>query len=487
MSDLLDPVNAFFKIALAVKNDDSIAVKENNLSITYLEFLQKVQLIAGAITSHSKNEKIALVLPQGHKAYASMFASLAAGSYYCPINVDAPDNRINNILNEFIPDIIIYSEETSELIKNISPQATLINIDDALKRPPLLEPCQPHEIAYVIFTSGSTGTPKGVVIGRKGLTHYLGWSKIALKINETSIVSQHPNIGFDLSVLDIYSTLCNGGTLIPITGMKYRTMPALAIKEHKITHWISVPSIVDLIGKSKQLTSQNISSLTHVVFCGEQLFEHQLKKLFEASPSLNVINTYGPTEATVSCTELSLNHNSYKDYCYNNNVSIGTAIDGITLTTKKEDEAELIITGEQVALGYWQDDNKTTQSFSIKANEERRYFTGDIVQSTRENLYFAHRTDNQIKINGYRIELAEVDFALHQLGFNACITVFKNNQLYCFIENEKKLAPLEVTKMLASILPSYMLPKEVIILDNLPRNINDKIDAKQLKENYINE
>jgi len=486
MNNLVDPISAFFKVALTTKNTNLIAVKENNLSISYFDLLQKVQQIAGSITAYSNNEKVALLLPQGHKAYASMFASLAAGSYYCPVNIDAPNTRINKILNEYDPDIIIYSEETTELIKNISSQASTINIDN-LKNKPLLEPCQPNKIAYVIFTSGSTGTPKGVIIGRKGLTHYLHWSKKALKINETSIVSQHPNIGFDLSVLDIYSTLCHGGTLIPITGMKYKTMPVLAIKEHKITHWISVPSIVDLMSKSKQLTSQNISSLTHIIFCGEQLFEHQLDKLFNAHPSLKVINTYGPTEATVSCTELLLNNNNYKNHCYNNNASIGSAVEGITLTTTEGEQAELIISGEQVALGYWQDDIKTDRNFSIKSNEEREYFTGDIVQSTRGDLYFSHRIDNQIKINGYRIELAEIDFALHQLGFDSCVTLFKNNQLYCFIENKEKIDSLNIIEKLADILPNYMLPKQVIMLDNLPRNINDKIDVKQLKEIYIND
>ncbi|MCJ8320015.1 MAG: AMP-binding protein [Colwellia sp.] len=483
-----DPVASFFQF-VSEDAENTIAVKGHGYSVSYKELMERVKQIAGSLVALPEVEKVALLLPQGFKAYGSMLASLAAGKYYCPINIETPSARISNILEEFSPDIILYCQETEDLAKSISPQFKRQNIDNIHGVEPLKHPRKPHSLAYVIFTSGSTGTPKGVMLGSKGLGKYLGWAKKALSITKGSIVSQHPNIGFDLSVLDIFATLCSGGTLVPIIGIKYRVMPAMAIKEHQITHWISVPSVIDLINKSKQLNEDYLSSIKTVLFCGEPLFEYQVSKLFLAKPSIKVINTYGPTEATVSCTQVELSLENYLDHCYDEKVTIGKAIEGVSLNLYEEDngKGELFISGEQVALGYWRDQTKTDQSFRIDSSSPRAYRTGDIVQLKNDQLYFVQRNDKQIKIKGYRVELTEIDSVLRQQGFDTCITLYKNNKLYSFIETEVKLENKHILEKLARILPDYMLPNKLIGLESFPLNSNDKVDTKKLIENYVND
>jgi D-alanine--poly(phosphoribitol) ligase subunit 1 len=486
MSDNLDPVSLFYKVANSVPVN-TVAVKTSSSAITYQQLSLLVNTICVALLGQPESEKIALLLPQGHKAYASMFASLAAGKYYCPINVEAPSLRIEQIINEFSPDIVLYCDETQDLLTAIHCNNKSINIDE-ISQVSEKKIVANHKIAYVIFTSGSTGTPKGVVVGRKGLIKYLAWAINALQISPASVVSQHPNIGFDLSVLDIYTTLCSGGTLVPITGLKYRSMPSLAIKDFAITHWISVPSIANLIAKNRQLLPDHFKSLSTILFCGEPLYKHQLDFLFALKPSLLVINTYGPTEATVSCTQVNLTQANYQYYCRGQSVCIGQAISGINLAIVGEhDSGELLISGEQVALGYWQDEAKTRQYFTNLTSTKRSYYSGDIVERIDGKIFFCARNDKQIKLNGFRIELNEIEHVIRELGFDSCISVFHDNQLIAFIESKEKIDTKVLRTNMAKFLPAYMLPHHIQIERVFPRNINDKIDGKQLIENFLNE
>ena len=466
----LEPLASF----LEHNSEHQIAIREQDNEISYRELNRNVKKLAANLVPY---EKVALLLPQGAKAYTGMLGSLYAGTYYCPLNTELPENRLKHILEQFEPDVLVYSAESASLAEKLAVDYSGLDIDN-LNSAPLDKPQSPHKLAYVIFTSGSTGVPKGVMVGSQGLSNYIQWSKKSLEINHTSIVSQHPNIGFDLSVLDIYATLSAGGTLVPITGMKYRTMPALAIKEHQITHWISVPSLIDLIARGKQLSL--ISSLEKMLFCGEPLFEYQLDMLFTNHPKLEIINTYGPTEATVSCTQVNLSMENYKLHCHQSRVTIGEAIEGISLSIKGIEEGELLISGEQVAYGYWRDNEKTSNHFQINGKIPRTYLTGDQVYSHRDKLYFSARIDRQIKINGYRVELSEIDCALHKLGYLSCITIFKEKKIYSFIETQTSIDKEAIRKNLYQELPSYMVPTDIFTIDSLPKNKNDKINAKEL-------
>ena len=160
--------------------------------------------------------------------------------------------------------------------------------------------------AYVIFTSGSTGAPKGVEISRAALNHYVRWIELSMAPSTDDRWSQHPSIGFDLSVLDVFGALCFGATLVPLTRSADRLLPATAIQRNELTIWNSVPSIIDLMAQADQLDKEHLSSLRLLSYCGEPLYSHQLEDIFAAVPNVNIHQTYGPSEATVSMTLLQL-------------------------------------------------------------------------------------------------------------------------------------------------------------------------------------
>ena len=479
--------------------NDHPAVIANQHSTSYSDLGALVRRIASCISSIGDDLKILIYLPQGKFAYASMLGTLMAGSYYTTTNISSPKKVQEKIFRSFDPDIVISSSEFSYDLENYTKKSIFINVED-LPSNKLRFPKQTNKIAYVIFTSGSTGEPKGVIIGNKGLEDYISWAIDAMEISPQDRWSQHPNIAFDLSVLDIYGALCGGATLFPIIDYRDRLMTAQFIDNNKLTIWNSVPSVIDLMKQTDKDNSLSLSTLRLMTFCGEPLLKEHLDFIFSINPKLVVHNTYGPTEATVSCTLLRLTKTNYINAC-NHNVAIGQEIPHMRiflLDGKNNNEGEIVLSGSQLAFGYWKDKVLTENSFNemnINGNYYRVYRTGDWAIYKGKNLFFNSRIDNQVKIHGHRLELGQVDSAIRSCGQDTVCTVMLDNKLYSFIEkkdenNKKQKLEYVILKELNNLLPSYAIPSKIIFMDQLPRNSNDKIDINALKikiEDDLNE
>lgn len=463
-------------------NPKSLAVVDRKSSINYEDLLGLALRYTHTVSNIEKHSRVAIVLPQSIDAYASMMGVLMAGGYYCPINISLPVYRKKQILDIFSPDLIICSEEELEGLelantnKVITPK-TLTNKTGKISE-------DHHELAYVIFTSGSTGIPKGVMIRRDAISHFLNWSIEEYHVTKGDIWGQFSNLGFDLSVVDIFTCLGGGGTLVPISSPKDRLMPAMAIRDFQITIWHSVPSVIDFINKAKQLTYENLKSLRLASFCGEPLMPQAIEMLFEILPKLRIFNTYGPTETTVFCTFIELSKNSYENFC-DSTISIGNPIAGWNIDLiggETKMEGEIVIWGDYIGAGYWKNDAETQARYRafIKNNQSHpAFYTGDWAEKVGENLYFRSRIDRQVKIHGHRIELGEIDYYIREFGVPNCCSVIKEDRIYSFIERtdvDKK----QLREYLAEKIPQYALPYDFIDIDLLPRNQNDKIDVKQL-------
>lgn len=473
-----DPVARL--LAWVERTPDAPAVLEAGEVITYADFGERVCRLAAAIAQHGDHPKTLIELKQGAWAYAAMFATLMAGGFYSPLNLDAPPHRQSLIRQGFRPDLVITDTKQMSQLAASAYQGPSIVVPD-LGHDRLDRPRPPGRLAYVMFTSGSTGVPKGVMIPRRALSHYLAWALPALAITSDDRVSQHPNVGFDLSVLDIYVALCGGAALAPLTSAKHRLLPAEAIKDLRLTVWISVPSVVDLMRKARGMPSQDLASLRLLFFCGEPLLRAHVDWIFSVLPDVSVMNTYGPTEATVSCTQVRLSAPSYASAC-RASVALGDAIPDMELRLiggPNRDEGEIVIFGPQLADGYWQDDAKTAATF--RAVEGRTgYFTGDWARRDGDHLYFVSRTDRQVKIHGHRIELGEIDAAVRAAGAAGSYTLAANGELVSFIEGAGE-GVRTIQDRIKATLPPYMLPSRILVLDQLPRNTNDKIDALALQ------
>ena len=467
---------------------NNIAVVENDNQIKYLQLKNLAFGFAETFSNVTENPKVLIFFPQSINAYASMIGTLMAGGYYCPININLPSFKIQEIVKQFNPDIIVTSRK-NDIFNNVQVTSSVLYAEEITTRRNY-EIREAHKLSYIIFTSGSTGIPKGVMIKRKAVSKFVEEFKKITNVDENDRWGQFSSIGFDLSVVDLYTCLSAGATLYPIAEDRERILPAYSIQKYQLTIWHSVPSIIDLMERSKQISTDYLGSLKLMSFCGEPLYPKQVAQLFEANNSMRIFNTYGPTEATLFCTVQALNSKNYQAFC-NSTVSIGQAISGWNLHLEKTNGYdEIIISGENIGVGYLNNEketNKRYKKYQINESELPAFYTGDTAYKKGNNIYFNGRIDNQVKISGNRVELGDIDSAIRNYGISQCCTVFHNKKLFAFIDMTSTYEEHELVNFLRERLSNFQIPQEFIQISTFPRNINDKIDRNQLVKLIENE
>lgn len=465
---------------------ENVAVLEENRKWTYSQMGQVVsQFVKYYRENHLK--KIMIVMKQGFYSYAAIIAAYLAGITFCPVNSETPFERLKYYQNIFNPDLIVFdnnSDSINEYKNSIEVMQILeskVNVKDYAQ--------EENDIAYVIFTSGSTGEPKGIAIKRSAFEKFLVWSISHYKVNENDRWAQYSNIGFDLSLCDIFTAISSGATLVPFATPKAKMYPALLIKKYNITFWHSVPSVLDLMDIANHFTSEYLSTVKTYTFCGETLYTTQLKKIFDLNSTCKVYNTYGPTETTIFCMGILLDSFNYQEYC-EDSVSIGTPFEGWQIYVERQNDqniGELIICGDNIGAGYLNDMNN--KSFFSKEMENgkliRCYRTGDFVKVISGKLYFAGRKDSQIKHMGFRIDLSEIEACLRNYGCYSSKVIYYKKKIVAFVVcndfDENK-----IRDYLKLYLPYYYIPSKIIHKKGFPFNKNGKVDVKKLYEEIEN-
>lgn len=448
-----------------IQHSKIIPEKQAFDDLTYASLARKMC----ALSSKIKGSKVLVACEKREDSYIGMLASLHSGATYSPVDVSAPHERINKIINNFEPTDIIIGKNDQNRFGNVHRVGSEGSVFQQ----------SPSDLAaYVIFTSGSTGSPKGVVISRKAMNHFIDWSSSSLDINSYSKVSQHPNVAFDLSVLDIFTALNNAAELFPLQSPIDRMFPGRSIKKYELTHWVSVPSVIDIIAKDTTLQKNDFSSLKTMIFCGEPLLPRHLEYIFNINNKLKVINTYGPTEATVCMTQIELDHSNWRSRV-SGSVALGSPIPGMHIELhggKNQKEGEIIISGPQVAEGYWLQSEMTEKAF-----KSQKYHSGDWAEIIDGELYFKSRIDRQIKLNGFRVELGDIEQALYEITSRAVACVKHDDRIIAFVEAES-LNQDDLHEKIAQSITEYMRPHQIIALNEFPRNVNDKIDYNKLQD-----
>lgn len=473
-------VDRFLKAA--ARDPNHPAIVSGSTSWSYGELKAMVFALARQFAMGKEPPRVAVCGRKGPEIYAAMFAAMAAGGFYVPINREAGTGRIETVMREIKPNVIFADETMTQQNMAVAPDARFIPLTAAHEtKGEDRFGATAHNLAYVMYTSGSTGNPKGVMIPQGALDHYAGWAIEAMRMSPADRMSQHPNIGFDLSVLDIYATLCSGATLVLLEDQIDRLLPARAIARNKLTVWNSVPSVMGLMLTSGDWTGKNVSSLRLLTFCGEPLLPQHLEGIFAIRPDVSVHNTYGPTEATVSCTLLKLNAQNFRNHC-GSSVALGEPIAGTEFVIDGKDTGELLIGGNQLAVGYWGDEERTAKAF-VNIGGRTFYRTGDFVTRTPKGLFFVERRDHQVKIKGYRVELGEISARIRSLGFIAAETIVDGQSIVSFVEGEESQASMQALRQaLVKTLDSHMVPAHLVPVKQFPRNANDKIEVNALKE-----
>jgi D-alanine--poly(phosphoribitol) ligase subunit 1 len=441
--------------------------------------------------------------------YAAMLACLNIGAAYVNLDVQNPPERLARILSVCRPTLVLCDDAPAQsLMEAAAPLAVpVIGLRDHLPEIEALEPTMPLGLpavtgadpAYLMFTSGSTGIPKGVAISHASVLNFIAWARSVFAIGPGDVVANANPIYFDNSVFDFYAALFSGACLAPIGSGALSDASATVrrVDEAGCTVWFSVPSLLIYLMTMKALRADTFRSVRSIVFGGEGYPKSELSKLFNLyGGRCTLYNVYGPTECTCICSVYRI---CAGDLDGAGLPPLGRIADNFSYLVLDGDAAvaagetgELCLLGPQVGLGYYNDPERTQLAFVqnplAQALPQRMYRTGDLVREVDGHLHFIGRKDNQIKHMGYRIELEEIEGAINRLDYVVQAAVIYRRvrdsfgHVIAYVATGD--APVEDARLrrdLNAMLPPYMVPNRFVVLSELPKNANGKVDRARLK------
>lgn len=487
------------------KYPNKVAVRDEKRALTFSELDKKARQIAGMLIKNLggvKNEPVAVYMEKGVNCIAAFMGIVYSGNFYSPIDIHTPKDRIALVLKALEPRAILIDEsvkkETLESELHVAPECTFV-IGEAAGYEAFcdLERVQREHLdvdpLYVLFTSGSTGTPKGVVISHKSVIDYEEWLAETFGFDENTVFGNQAPFYFDNSILDIYQTLRNGAEMVIVPERLFMFHKELIhfLNDNKVNTIFWVPSALTGVANSGILEKERVEGLQKILFCGEIMPVKPLNVWREKYPEALYANLYGPTEITDVCTYYIVD----REFSEEESLPIGKACRNteiLVLNDKNElvcgeEVGELCVRGTGLSLGYYGESAKTDVVFvQNPLNTKYRdliYRTGDIVRYNEygELLYLC-RKDSQIKYQGHRIELGEIDSAGYAIdGIRQACAVFDESKIIFFCSLTKQLTEKEIYAELKKKVPKYMLPKVITILEEIPLNANGKLDRVWLK------
>ncbi len=486
---------------IATRYPENIALLVEGQSFTYAQLLECSQRYAAYFYRHGvkKGDRIGLLLEKSLPLYSAVLGCMMAGGVYVPLAPSYPADRLRLIAQLAEPTFVVFESESTAHTVFPEPSASFqllhtTGVDNAaaLGRFEAAEVCQ-DDVAYILFTSGSTGVPKGVMVSHGNAVAFVQWAVAYCSIGPQDRLSGHSDLNFDLSVFDTFGAFVSGAALAPVTELMDKTAPSGFIQRNQISIWFSVPSVLSSMSALSDLVSERLEALRFALFCGEPLLPGPVRAFMAAAPHVEVANLYGPTEATVACSAYKLLASPSAN---SDSIPIGWKTQGTEVFVWHEDgrvaeigeSGEIVIAGDQVALGYWRNDLETSARFAIdpRGHSGRCYLTGDIATVSADGPVFKGRKDHQIKFRGWRIELGEIEHALARLdGIVECAVALirrenKADALAAFVRLSTTLNANAVLFELRKVLPEYMIPTHVRIVSDFPRTLNHKIDRKLL-------
>ncbi len=354
----------------------------------------------------------------------------------------------------------------------------------------------PNDLAYLLFTSGSTGIPKGVAVSHANVEHFVRCMIERFAFTEHDRFSQMFDFTFDLSAFDLFVAWASGACVV-CPSKEAAFMPYTYLQESNLSVWFSVPSIGVQMRRLGMLDPDMYQTLRISLFCGEALPASLVGDWVSAAPNSLVENLYGPTEATIACTSYRWDPARSLGESERGIVPIGAPFAGMralvvgaSLDEVAPGEAgELLMAGPQVSLGYWNDAEKTAAAFVVPPGQtEVHYRTGDLVRRPIGDapMQYLGRADTQIKIRGYRVELAEVEAALREAaGVDVAVAIgWPKSEggaegLVAFV-GAATFDSKTVRAKLKARLPMYMLPSQIQAVETMPLNANGKVDRQAL-------
>jgi amino acid adenylation domain-containing protein len=480
----------------------SIAVVFEEEQISYLQLNKMANQLGFFLRQRyaiKPEDRVAIMIERSHWMIVVILAILKAGAAYVPIDRSNPDERIDYLLNDAAVKLVIVNDSEAE---NICVQQFFdtLHIEDVWREivtapdqdlPPVNSPA---DLAYLIYTSGSTGTPKGVMVEHRNLICLLFMNNAMFHFGNKDVWTLFHSISFDFSVWEIFGALLYGGRLVVVpknAALDFKKFAKLVIKE-KVTILNQVPSVFYLV--QTEIMNRNSgedNNVRCVVLGGEALDPPLLDSWLTAFPKIRVVNMYGITETTVHVTfkeirseDLSKGISNIGKPLHSHFITLMNE-EGLTVT---EGIGEIVVGGEGVSRGYWRREQLTAERFIPDSLHPGRklYRSGDLAEtSALGEFIYKGRKDNQVKINGYRIELSEIDQTIMKFGnILRSIVLVKEVQgdkiLVAYFKSTASINVDELRKFCRRTLPAYMIPAKFIEVEQFPLTNNGKIDNRAL-------
>ncbi len=530
----------------AVRTPEAVAMVSEDQQLTYRELDRRGNQLAHYLRSLGvkPDARVGICVERGPEMIIALLAVLKAGGAYVPLDPEYPDERLQFMLEDSAPMVLLTQGKLRERFKGMKEKLLVVNLNDAAcawadqpenNPSPAVTGLTPRNMAYVIYTSGSTGRPKAVMVEHRSVSNLITWVLREFKADDKDAVLHKSAFNFDASVWEIFLPLITGGRLVMAAAGEHRDTNYLVrlIVREGVTIMLFIPSMLPFFLQEEGL--EEIDSLKHVI-CGGEALSPQLLHLFfnhfrgQGRPIVKLNNFYGPTETTVGslnwlCSPAPLeivpigrpisNTRAYVLDTQGRPVPVGLV-------------GELYIGGAGVVRGYLNRAELTAERFVPDpfAGEAgaRMYRTGDLARYQPDgNLEFLGRIDDQVKIRGFRVELGEIETVLreHELISDAVVAVRGDREqprLVGYVvrravtarsraanstvsddsistghyrEQLSFASPVQaadsefvrnVETYLKRRLPDYMVPSNIVLLESLPVGLNGKIDRRALPE-----
>lgn len=490
----------------AEKYPDKIALQDENSSMTYSELVKKAKSVGFYLFSETgeRNRPVMVLIDRNIESVAMFMGIVYSGNFYVPVDSSLPMKRILSIKETLNPSAVLFLSKDIEIANQLQiptkgvyeeiteKQADSKTLDEIRKSAVDTDPL------YSIFTSGSTGVPKGVLISHRGVIDLVEAFGETFDFSENDIFGNQAPFDFDVSTKDIYNAFRLGAT-IDVIPQKLFSFPVKLIahmNERKISVAIWAVSAMCIIANLRAMKKVKPEYLKQILFSGEVLPIKALQYWQDNMPELKYVNLYGPTEITCNCTYYKVE----KQFELTEQIPIGKpfvnsdvmVLDENDQICKKGDIGELCVRGTCLALGYYNNPQKTSEAFVQnplnKMYPETIYRTGDLVRETEDGDYvYVSRKDFQIKHMGHRIELAEIEIAVNALNFidySCCLYDKEHEKITLFYQSEKECNS-DIMSGISEALPKYMQPNRYVWLQKMPLNAHAKIDRNKLKEEYF--
>ncbi|SEA06566.1 amino acid adenylation domain-containing protein [Pseudobutyrivibrio sp. ACV-2] len=461
-------------------------------TLSYIELDNKANAVANTLIENGvkPKDKVAIICNRGFDMLAGILGILKIGCTYVPVDAEIPDSRKEFILNDSKCTAIIWDRNdylNTDLVENLPAMLIQDCYEKDTKRPAIK--VAPDTSAYIIYTSGTTGIPKGVEVSHRNVLRTMRHTNYADAKDDDRLIGLS-SYAFDASIFDFFYTLLNGLGLVIVSKNLQLDIPRLIdeIESKKVTIMFVTTAFFNALIDIKP---EGLKGLRRILFGGERASVMHVKKAIEVIGSGKVANIYGPTETTVFATYWDIN----EDLLQQEIIPIGKPLSNTTVRIVNEDgninpvgvAGEILIGGEGVSKGYRNNPELTAQKFIVDKTGERFYRTGDLGRyMTDGKIAFCGRVDDQVKYRGFRIELGEIESAI--LSFDeikqAIVVLSKDEKLGAYLcayyvpSGQIKIEALK--KSLREKLPAYMIPNYFVELQELPLNVNGKVDKKKL-------